>query len=196
MDLATPRIDPRTLNVSHGDDSGLFVEFFMESVHLEAKSEEEGRPIYEDRPYIKIMFPGDRTKQIVRPVKMESDTSPSDPLRFPRQWEAFRAQKEQVQEGTPLEQWAPISKSQALELKGVHIHTVEQLAALADNALTWLGARELRDKAAAWLKQANGGKEVVRLTKENALLREELDAVKAQMKDLAETVSQKQKAAA
>lgn len=191
MDFATPRVDPRSLQVSHGDDSGLWVEFYTKPVHLEAKSEEEGRPIYQDVPFIKIMFPGDRTKTIERPVKMNDDlSSPSDPNRFPRHWAAFLDQKEQVQEGTAIEEWGPIGKSQAMELKGLHIHTVEQLAALPDSALTWLGSRELRDKAASWLKQAAGGKEVSRLTRENAQLRTDMERMQTQIDALAAQASQ------
>lgn len=189
MDFASARIieQGNTLHVSHGDDSRLFVEFSLEPVHQEAESEKQGRPIYKDVPHIRIHFPGDRTKQIFRPVKMQDDMQgPADPRRFPRQWEAFMAQREQVQEGTPLEQWAPVSRSEVLSLKAMHIHTVEQLGAIADHNLTWLGARELRDKAAAWLQNADGGKEVIRLTAENEQLRADLDAQKAQTRELAD----------
>jgi hypothetical protein len=71
-----------------------------------------------------------------------------------------------------------------MELKAMHIHTVEQLAGISDQNLTWLGARELRDKADAWLKQANSGKEVLRLEAVNAQLTEDLALLRAQVKEL------------
>ncbi|MGG1947105.1 chromosome partitioning protein ParA [Trinickia sp. NRRL B-1857] len=189
MDFAQARIieQGNSLHVVHGDDSKLYVEFRMEPVHQGAESEKQGRPIYKDTPYIEINFPGDRTKKIYRPVKMETDhQSPSDPVRFPRQWAAFMEQRTQVQEGTPIEQWGPLTRSQAMELKGMHIHTVEQLAGISDQNLTWLGARELRDKAEAWLKQASSGKEVLRLEAENAQLKEDLAMKSEQIRDLNE----------
>ncbi|AIV65800.1 hypothetical protein [Burkholderia pseudomallei] len=189
MDFATPHIHQQgnQLHVSHGDDSGLFVEFSLEPIHQEAESEKQGRPIYKDVPHIRIHFAGDRTKMIFRPVKMQDDQQgPSDPRRFPRQWAAFQEQRSQVQEGMPLEHWPPLSRSEVLSMKAMHIHTVEQLAAMTDSNLSWLGARELRDKAAAWLKNAEGGKETVRLTAENEQLRADLDAQKAQTRELAE----------
>ncbi|UJH75049.1 chromosome partitioning protein ParA (plasmid) [Burkholderia cenocepacia] len=189
MDFATPHIHQQgnSLHVSHGDDSGLFVEFSLEPIHQEAESEKQGRPIYKDVAHIRIHFAGDRTKMIFRPVKMEDDQQgPSDPRRFPRQWAAFQEQRSQVQEGTPLEQWPPLSRSEVMSMKAMHIHTVEQLAAMADSNLSWLGARELREKAIAWLKNAEGGKEVVRLTAENEQLRADLDAQREQTKELAE----------
>src|ERR1700761_2630728 len=99
MDFAQARVieQGNQLHVMHGDDSKLYVEFKMEAVHQGALSEQEGRPIYKDIPFIEINFPGDRTKKIYRPVKMENDLqSPADPVRFPRQWEAFQNQREQV----------------------------------------------------------------------------------------------------
>lgn len=189
MDLASPRVieQGNHLHVSHGDDSRLFVEFTLEPVHQEAESEKQGRPIYKDVPHIRIHFPGDRTKQIFRPVKMQDDMQgPSDPRRFPKQWEAFREQRAQVQEGTPLEQWAPVSRSEVMSLKAMHIHTIEQLATIADHNLSWLGARELREKAAAWLANADGGKEVTRLTAENEKLRADLEAKQVQIDELAQ----------
>ncbi|KVP11966.1 chromosome partitioning protein ParA [Burkholderia ubonensis] len=188
MDFATPRIHEQgnSLHVSHGDDSRLFVEFTLEPIHQEAESEKQGRPIYKDVAHIRIHFPGDRTKQIFRPVKMQDDMQgPSDPRRFPRQWEAFVEQRAQVQEGTPLEQWPPVSRSEAMSLKAMHIHTVEQLASIADHNLSWLGAREMRDKAAVWLANADGGKEAIRLQAENEQLRADLDAQKEQTLELA-----------
>lgn len=188
MDFAQARIveSGNQLHVMHGDDSRLYVEFTMEAIHQTAKSEEEGRPIFKDVPHVRIHFPGDRTKQIFRPVKFEDDMQgPADPRRFPNQWKAFEAQQEQVQTGTPIEQWGPLTKSQAMEFKAMHIHTVEQLAGVSDANLGWLGARELRDKAIAWLAQADGGKEVGRLTAENAALKSDMEDLKRQVRELA-----------
>lgn len=174
---------------SHGDDAGLFVEFRTEAVQNHAKSRAEGRAIFEDTPFITIMFPGDKTKRVERPVKMEDDVDgPSDLTRFPRQWARFQAQEEQAGDGLPVQQWPTLSKSQALELKAMGIHTVEQLAALPDTALNWLGARELRTQAQAWLEKAGAHAAESRLAAENAQLREQMAAMQKQMSDLAEQV--------
>jgi hypothetical protein len=191
MDFAQARIveSGNQLHVMHGDDSRLYVEFTMEAIHQTAKSEEEGRPIFKDVPHVHIHFPGDRTKQIFRPVKFVDDhQGPADPVRFPKQWAAFQAQAEQVQDGTPVEHWGPLTKSQAMEFKAMHIHTVEQLAGISDSNLSWLGARELRDKAIAWLAQADGGKETMRLTAENATLKADMEDLKRQMKEMSALV--------
>lgn len=173
---------------SHGSDSALYVEFRIEPVHLEFKSKEAGRPIFVDTPYITIHFPGDKTKKVDRPVKMEDDESgPSDPTRFPRQWAAFQNQQVQTDSGTPITEWPPLTKSQAMELKTMSIHTVEQLAQMPDTACcTWLGSRDLRAKAAQWLETAkdHAGESrlqavVDQLTAQNAALQKQIDDIVA-----------------
>lgn len=178
---------------SHGDDAGLFVEFRTEAVQNHAKSRDEGRAIFEDTPFITIMFPGDKTKRVDRPVKLEDDVDgPSDLTRFPKQWARFQAQEEQAGDGLPVQQWNPLSKSQALELKAMGIHTVEQLAALPDTALNWLGARELRTQAQAWLDKAGAHAAEARLAAENTQLREQMAAMQKQIDALAKAAKKTQ----
>lgn len=141
---------------THGDDKGLFVEFSTRPTLMPFKSQEAGRPIYEEQSFITIDFPGDKTKRVDRAVKLETDDNgPSDPVRFPRQWQLFLNQQEQNGDGMPITEWPPITRSQALELKAIKIHTVETLAELPDSACTWLGSRELREKARTWLENVN-----------------------------------------
>lgn len=176
------------LTVSHGGDESLIVRFYLESVHQRFESEQAGRPIYKDVPYIWIQFPGDRTRDIRRKVDFNGKHGLPDPERFPKQWAAYERQQEVVQEGTPLEEWGPISKSLALTYKGLNIHTVEQLASVGDQLLHGLGhgARELRDKAVAWLRSTEDSSEVMKLQSENAQLRQDLDMLKQQVEELSD----------
>lgn len=169
--------------VSYGSDNGVVAEFKNEPMYLEFESEEKGRPIYKDVVFLSIHFPGNKTTHYYQPVNLNStEGRPSDPQRFPRQWEAFKNQQEQVPTGTSLLEWAPVTKSQALEMKGMKIHTVEQLAALPDTALTFLGAQGLRAKAQAWLASANG--DTTKLVAENQQMRADLEILKQQIANL------------
>ena len=87
------------LQVSYGDDSGLYVEFYWREVHNEKKSLEKGVPVYESKEFVKIMAIGDKTKSWDRPVRHAPNGSePSDLDRFPKQWQAFQRQVQQVTE--------------------------------------------------------------------------------------------------
>lgn len=189
MEFAEARVHKsgNQLHVTHGDDKNLYVEFFMEAVQHPYESEQAGRPIFHDVPFIRIYFAGDNTKRVVRPVDLKgSDSIPPDPQRWPQQWAAFEANKTQDHAGIPLTEWPPITKSVALTLKGMQIHTVEQLSAVPDHALTWLGAREMREKAKTWLAKADDGAEVLRLKNENDVLKADIELLKKQFAELSQ----------
>lgn len=173
--------------VQHGTDNNLFVTFFMEAVHDEEESAKQGRPIYHDREFVKIIPVGDTKTIVCRPVdKIGTQSTPPDHIRWPRQYEAFKNQQTQTVEGTPLEHWAPLSKSQVLMYKSANVHTVEQLASVSDTNLANLGmgARESREKAIAYLQNAKDNAGITSLQMENETLKSEIAALKNQMEAL------------
>lgn len=182
MELATPQVHQTGANsydVSHGNDKGLYVEFESIPHQNKFKSEQEGRPIFEDKDYIKIMIPGDKTKVVHSPVREEHK------LRFPRQWEAYQKMGKVEHSGTPIEQWPPLTKSEVAELKALNIFTIESLASLPDVAMTWLGARDLSAKAKLWMENAKGGAVVTALQSDNANLKLQVEDLQRQIKELA-----------
>lgn len=171
--------------VSYGDDNGLHVEFYIRPVRNEYKSNQAGYSIFENKEYVRIQPIGDKTKVRDRPVKLTADAGvPADPVRFPRQWAAFKNQQTQVVEGLPVEEWAPITPADAAMLKGLNIHTVEALSQLSDNNLTFLGARGLRDKAKVWLETAKKGAPSMAQQQEINDLKAQLEAMRNQMQGL------------
>lgn len=182
------------LHVQHGTDAGLYASFYMESVKDEEASLKEGRVIYRDVEYVKVMIPGDKNTVVCRPVCHNfQGMTPPDTQRWPNQYQAFKNQQVQVNEGTPLEHWAPISRSQAMSLKAVNIHTVEHLAGVSDANLhnLGMGARDLREKAIAFLEQAKNGAGLLQLQEENASLRTQLEAMQNQLNALTDALPKK-----
>lgn len=181
-------------HVQHGTDAGLFVQFTMEAIQDEEETIKQGRPIFHDREFIKIIPVGDKSTVICRPVKHTFDANtPPDPQRWPKQYEAFKAQQEQPLDGTPLTEWPPLSKSQVATLRAVNVHTVEALSQVSDTNLNNLGmgARELRDKALAYLAQAKDGAGFNQLQEENKNLKTQLEALQNQMAALSAQVEKK-----
>lgn len=132
------------------DDAGLIVEFEMHPVEMTARSEQEGRPIFEDRAYITIRAAGSTLQVVSREV------GEADKRRFPVEWARFNAGEKDVIDGTPLKEWPAITRSRAMELAALNIRTLEELVAVQDGFLPKLGigARELRTKAKAYLEAA------------------------------------------
>lgn len=168
--------------VTYGSDAGLYVEFRNENVYQEFESEEKGQPIYKVVPFISIYVPGDKTKKIDRPVRMQgyADT-PSDPQRFPAQWAAFQQGVKAVQDGFPLAEWPIMTTQQVRDLNSMNIYTVEQLAAVTDAALDGLGhgGRNLRDKAKAHLERLKDDAVTARLAAQNADLQRQIEELRA-----------------
>ena len=159
-------------------DSGVYAEFHYHPKRNDLKSKELGRDIFEDTPYVRIMVPGDKDNIVFRPVR---DT---DKQRFPKQWQAFLAKEEQVQEGTPLSEWNGISRSQAEELKAFGIKTVEALVSMPDShGQGFMGINALKAKAKAYIEDASFAAPIARLTQENEALRVEIEMLKAAMSE-------------
>lgn len=176
----------------YGSDKGLFVEFYHEKVLQEFESTAAGRQIFKAVPHIIIHYSGGKS-DLRRKVKMEDDQhSPSDPHRFPRQWEAFQANQSQSQSGTPLEMVPWLTVEQVWDLKAQHIQTVEQLANLPDSGIGGMGWRDLRDRAQKFVAASTGDHAVVsQLEAENKNMKTDMEAMKAQLAEMSAMLMEK-----
>ncbi len=144
-------------------DESLLVKFFKIPQENKEKSEKEGRPIFEEIDFIEIRIPGNKDNIQIHKAKER------DKKRFPVHWEKYQARtsNDEVIEGTLLEEWPGVTRSQAEELKFYHIRTVEQLASLTDvNAQNMRGAVALKQKAEKYLKNAMSNEELAKQSKE------------------------------
>lgn len=163
-------------------DNGLGVRFFLKPFENHNKSREAGRPIFDDREMIEIIFPADRKRTVVAPAN-EMHYVPHHKQqmtyaeRFKPIYEQWKTGNAEYVHGTPLSQAAFATPAMIEEMKREKIVTVEQLAGLPDNAVARLGPgwRERRDQAQAFLKSADS-------TSEIAALRAEIERLKAGQK--------------
>jgi hypothetical protein len=128
-------------------DEHLLVRFYLHPKMDKTASQEEGRPIYKEVPWIHIMQPGNK-ESIIHRVATDMDKA-----RFSEHFRKFEARESQdVMEGTPLSEWPGISRAQAEELKFFNVYTVEQLCGMSDsNAQNFRGMGELKRRAQAFL---------------------------------------------
>lgn len=150
--------------VSYGDDDQLDVFFYR---NLEA-----------DCDFVRVRIPGDKQTEI--------DTKAKDhhKRRWPRQWAAYEAGRDQSGGGTALGEWGVLTEGTCIEYNAKNIFTVEQLASVSDANLHNLGhsARSLRDRAVKWIEQhvALG---------ENEKLKAELAETKERLTEATETLA-------
>lgn len=165
------------------DNTGIFPRFYMGTKEDKAKSKEAGRPIFRDVEMIEIRIAGDN-KNVINTKVREQDIE-----RWPAQYQAFKENQEQPLEGTPIKELTILTESKRQELLAINIRTVEALANLSENGIKRLGmgGRELVKKAQAYVKQSEGLAPINELVEENGKLREELDAMKAQIAQLSKS---------
>ena len=116
--------------------------FYMRAVRNAARSEAEGRPVFDEAAYVRVLVPGDRNSVVDRRAVDD------DRERWPGQWAAFLAKRERPA-GTPIEHWPYLTVARVAELKALGLLTVEQVAA-ADDAL----AERIGEGAAALVERA------------------------------------------
>ena len=157
--------------------------------HLHVEFYTHEKEPYKDKPFVRIIVPGDKTNVIDQPVREDHKA------RFPRQWLHFQMKSDNGQViGTSLPDWnkdqpEEFTDYQMAELQILKFQTVEQVATASDGQLqrVGMGATGLRDKARAYLLSKNQTESSTELAK----TRTELDELKAQM---AELLSEKRKA--
>lgn len=143
-----------------------YVRFEVRAVEDRARSLEEGRYIPRDVVFAIVTPAGTRDrlekeadewlKGIEEGVKQE---------RIPAEWltayrnalENFRNGLENPETGTSIKDWPVATPSQIRILEDLNIRTVEDVAAMHDEALSriGIGARALKERAKAWLESAN-----------------------------------------
>lgn len=145
----------------HRGDENLYVMFYKGHVEDREASLKEGRPIFKDSEFIKIIVPGDKNNIIDRTVREE------DKRRFPKQYQAFRNNEEEYISGTPLENWQYLSSAQVAELKYFGVRTVEQLANVNDSTgQNFSGFNKLKKKAAEYIEASASDAPLVQLQAE------------------------------
>jgi len=149
--------------------------------HLHVEFYTYDKDPYKDRPFVRIIVPGDKTNVVDQPVRDDHKA------RFPRQWLHFQMQGEPQAIGTPLQEWCkdqPVEFTdyQMAELQILKFQTVEQVATASDGQLqrVGMGATGLRDKARAYLLNKNQSESSSELAK----TRTELEELKEQMAEL------------
>jgi hypothetical protein len=148
--LASDDQNPEFVGARNPDDI-LYVTFYERAVSDEFESKKQGRPIFRNADFIKILKPGDNTTEI------DTYATEADKHRFHRQWEMYQRKKgsEQII-GTPLAEWPILSKSEVEELRALKFFTVEQLAGASDLQMQALGMMgpKLKQQAVAFLSKA------------------------------------------
>ena len=161
-------------NPSQGPVRQTVITFYDHEVQNLFKSEQEGRPIFETKTYIRKTTPGDRL------VVIERKAAKADFLKWPEEYRRYTTGSTQAISGTPLEAWAQISRAQVFEFKALNIFTVEQLAELPDSfGHNIMGFQGWKQKAGSFLMAAKGQSEFDKMQNELKKRDDEIERMKS-----------------
>lgn len=175
---------------AHNPDSLLYVKFYMATFQNNHKSEEQGRPIFEEELRVMIQPTGNNLLCVHRRV------TESDKQRFAFQWQQYLNSQGPGEaaglQGTPVEQWPAITRAQAEELRGGKFYTVEQIANATDAQIQAMGmaGRMLVQKAQAFLASAQGSALAQSQAVELQRKEQEIADLKAEQKRMAAQLEQ------
>jgi hypothetical protein len=155
-------------------------QFYKTTKQNKAKSEKEGRPIFDEIEMVRVFIPGDRLFTPVFPVADEHRQ------RWPEEYAAFKRGETRAASGTPLEHWPILTTGRIAEFKALNILSVEELAGVSDSKLGSLGpnARSERDQARAFIDLAMNGAAASAQAAENAALKAQMAGLQEQMAGL------------
>jgi hypothetical protein len=140
-------------------DKRLYVHFFKDAVQNNFKTKQEGRPIFDEYDFVKVVTPGSRDTIVTR-VSDNSDYA----RRFPTQWAQYKNNQEQSLSGTPLKQVPWLTVGQIAEFNAVGCRTVEQLVGMPDNlSQKFMGHHQLKQRAQAFLDAAKDAAPLLQL---------------------------------
>lgn len=170
---------------------GSFAQFKWEAVKNNYASEKEGRPIFDKALIATISSPGQSKSEIKYELERETYEGKASKTQY---YDKYKTEVEKWKEnsesgdlkGTPIDQWPLIDVKMAAVLKFHKVYTVEALCEVPDGELSkfGMGARELREKAKAFLAAAKDTSVVQKYAAENERLHTKVADLEQQIKEL------------
>lgn len=166
-------VDHRDFESREAADNSVYVKFYTKPVMNEAKSDEAGRPIYDEREYVEIRTPGQQNNVVQRPV------TDMDRQRFRKAYSKFKEGFEEQLVGTPLSEVSWLTRAQVEELFHLRVRTVEHLAELNDSVCSkYSGMYKLKQRAKQVIEEGTKNAPFAKLQSENEKMAAELTALR------------------
>lgn len=174
--------------IATSPQSGVYPQFILDQVQDNVASEREGRPIFREVERVEIVIPGGASL-----TKHVANVTDEHRQRWPKEYEAFKQGHEVSPDGTPLEEWPILKRSQVLELKALGFKTVEHVRDMSDQSIQriGMGGRMLKERALIFLDDAERIAATTRLSAENDRKDAEIAALRAQVTQMGQLMEQK-----
>jgi hypothetical protein len=190
--------------IQQDPDASVVALFKMMAQKNETESIRQNRPVFDDLEVVELRYPGSKNVGVYPATGFSHWITAPDGSqqaltyaeRFRRQYQQFKAEAVQTKSGTPLDYGRFLTEARRAELRAQNIYTIEALAAIDGLELKNLGmhGRDLKNKAQEYLEEARTGapntqmlSELEALRAKNALLEEDIRAIKDRSPDFIPT---------
>lgn len=136
-----------------------------------------GLPEFKERIYVRIMTK-DNSDVFDQPASQEHIR------RFPVEYNRYVLEKKEVKSGTPLKEFAFLTKIQLESCKYRGIFTVERLAEIEEEKANELGLTEERELAIRFIEISKNNKKIDDFTKKEKKYQAEIKKLKEQIEEL------------
>lgn len=162
-----------------------YVRFIMEAREDRTATIKEGRYVPKNVAVAYLRPPGNNNLEIPHEVTQDKLSEWSrDPCKdhIPRAYEAWSAGQEVPVEGTAIKLCPIFNPAEVQRILAADIRTVEDLASIDEGGLQriGMGARAMKQKAAAYMESADQGKSAQKIADLEAKLNDALDIIKDQ----------------
>lgn len=154
-------------------EDGVFAKFYTKAVKTEELSE-NGLPKFKNVEYIEIRI-RDNNDVVNRQAEEK------DKLRFPVEYQRYLLEKQQVENGTPLNQFAFLDASQLETCKYRGVFTVETLAGLDDEKARSIDLLEERDLAKRFIEISKNNQVIDDFAKKEKKYQNEIKKLKEEI---------------
>ena len=134
-----------------------------------------GLPVFKNVTYIEIRLKDNSTEVFNQPATDEKIR------RFPKEYALYQLSKKQVENGTPLEQFAFLSAAEIATCKSRGVFTVEALAGLDIDKVQSLGLQDEHVLAEMFLEKSNNNKMLDDFAKKEVEYERALEALREQL---------------
>lgn len=143
-----------------------------------------GLPEFKERIYVRIKT-RDNADVFDQPASQEHIQ------RFPVEYKRYLLEKKEISQGTPLSEFAFLSKLQIETCKHAGVFTVERLSTIEDEKAKALGLTEEKEYAIKFLEVSKNNKKIDDFTKKEKKYQAEIKKLKEQIEELKTQLKEK-----
>lgn len=159
------------------DDRNVAARFYDKAVKTTAVND-NGLPIFKNVTYVEIRLKDNNCEVFNQPA------SPEKIRRFPREYALYKMAKEQIKEGTPLEQFAFLTAAEVATCKNRGVFTVEALADLSAEKVQSLSLQNEHKLAKIFMSNAKSNNQVADFARKESEYKDKIAEYRERLENL------------